>query len=171
VAPVPLEYALGRFYRFNREMGERGVRGSSRVLERRFVPVPVALATRLGLDPGARCLRVARLRLAGEHPVLLETSHIPEAVAAPLIGADLAEGSIYDALENHGVHVTQLVEEVLAVGLDAGQAGHFALEPGTAALALDRLARSGERVVEHRLGLAPSDRVKLVVMWGSVAPW
>src|SRR5581483_11089024 len=92
VAPVPLEFALGRLYRFNREMGERGVRGSSRVLERRDVRAPAVAAARLGLDAGARCLRIVRLRLAGDDPLLLETSHIPEAFAEPLVDGDLARG-------------------------------------------------------------------------------
>src|SRR5579884_556612 len=158
VAPVPLEFARGRLYRFNREMGERGVRGSSRVLERRSVPAPATVATRLGLDPDARCLRVVRLRLAGGDPLLLETSHVPEALAPPLVDGDLAGGSIYDVLESHGVHVTRLVEEVRAVGLAAGEAAHFGLRRGAYALALDRVVWSGDRPVEHRRGLAPSDR-------------
>lgn len=66
--------------------------------------------------------------------------------------------------------LTRLAEEVRAVGLDAGEAAHFGLESGAHALALDRVAWSGERPVEHRLGLAPSSRVALMATWGTEPP-
>src|SRR5882724_3678231 len=77
VAPA-LEYPLGRFYSFAHEMEERGIPESSRVLARGIVRAPAAPATALGLRRGDRVLRIVRLRLAGDRPLLLETSHLPE---------------------------------------------------------------------------------------------
>jgi len=167
VAPVPLEYPLGRFYRFSQTISDRGMSTSSKVLARQRVRAPGAVAKRLGLAPGARSLRVVRLRLVGERPLLLETSHIPDRFAAPLLHADLSHGSIYDVLEDHGVHLTRITEEVRAVNLNAAQAELLAVAPGASALALDRLAWAGERVAEHRWVVAPSDRVMLTATWGA----
>lgn len=60
-----------------------------------------------------------RLRLAGERPVLLETSHFPDAVGAPLRFADLSAGSLYDLMEQGGVHLSRVMEEVHPVSVRA----------------------------------------------------
>jgi DNA-binding GntR family transcriptional regulator len=55
------------------------------------------------------------------------------------------------------------------VSLRAEEAGPFGLPPGVPAFAVERLALAGERPVEHRLVLAPGDRVTLTASWGSLA--
>jgi len=165
---APLEYPLGRFYRFAHEMQVRGIPESSRVLARGVVRAPAAVAAALGLARGERLLRVVRLRLAGDRPLLLETSHFPDDVGAALRFADLSEGSLYDLLEGSGVRLSRVSEEVHPVVLQTEEAAPFGLPQGAPAFAVERLAYSGERPVEHRLVLAPGDRVTLTASWGDV---
>jgi GntR family transcriptional regulator len=113
-------------------------------------------------------LRVVRLRQAGDRPLLLETSHFPEDAGAPLRFADLSEGSLYDQLEASGVRLSRVNEEVHPVVLRADDALHFGLPAGAPAFAVERLAFAGERPVEHRLVLAPGDRVTLTASWGDL---
>jgi GntR family transcriptional regulator len=167
VAPIPLEYPVGRFYHFANEMSERGIAESSRVLARGVVRTPRRIARRLEISPDARCVRLVRLRLAGDRPLLLETSHIPEDLGRALLDADLTRGSIYDVLEAGGVRLNRVTEEVRSVALTGAEAGPFDLEAGAPALALERLAWAADRVAEHRLVLAPGDRVKLTAAWGA----
>jgi GntR family transcriptional regulator len=162
-----LEYPVGRFYHFAHEMSERGIPESSQVLARGIVRTPKPIARRLDLPPGTRSVRLVRLRVAGDRPLLLETSHLPEDLALGLLEADLTSGSIYDILEGVGVRLTQVTEEVRSVTLTPHQAEPFGLEAGAPALALERLAWAGDRAAEHRLVLAPSDRVKLTATWGA----
>jgi GntR family transcriptional regulator len=166
---APLEYPLGRFYRFAHEMQVRGIPESSQVLARGVVRAPAAVAAALGLARGDRLLRIVRLRLAGDRPLLLETSHLPDDVGAPLRFADLSAGSMYDLLEEGGVRLSRVTEEVHPVSLRAEEAEPFGLPPGAPAFAVERLALAGERPVEHRLVLAPGDRVTLTASWGSLA--
>jgi len=167
VAPVPIEYPLGRFYRFAHELTGRGLSEASDVLARQFVRTPGTVARRLGLAAGVRSLRIVRLRRVGERPLMLETSHIPDPFAGALVDANLSSGSIYDALEEQGVHLTRITEDVHAVTLTPGQAKHFGVESGVPALGLDRLAWAGASAVEHRWGVAPNDRVALSASWGA----
>ena len=109
---APLEYPLGRFYHFAHDMQVRGIPESSRVLGRGIVKAPAAVAAALGLARGDRVMRVVRLRLAGERAVLLETSHFPDDVGAPLRFADLSAGSLYDLMEQNGVRLSRVTEEV-----------------------------------------------------------
>lgn len=165
IAPAPLEYPLGRFFHFAHEMNERGISEVSRVLGRSTARPPAPVARSLGLAPGRRCLRIVRLRLAGEVPLLLETSHLPEDLAPSLVAADLSHGSIYDVVEAAGTPITEVTEDVRPVTLDRAQAACFDLPAGTTAFALERLSWAGERPVEHRLILAPGDRVTLTAFW------
>ncbi|HEX6198716.1 MAG TPA: GntR family transcriptional regulator [Thermoanaerobaculia bacterium] len=167
VAPLPLEYPLGRFYRFAHEMSERGITQSSRVLAAAPARTPARVARRLRVPAGSRSVRVVRLRLAGDRPLLLETSHIAETVAGPLLDEDLSRASIYDVLDAAGVHLTRVTEDVRAVTLARGEAEPFLLAPGTPAFAVERLAWAGETPAEHRLVLAPADRVTLTASWGN----
>ena len=167
VAPIPLEYPVGRFYHFAHEMSERGIVESSRVLARAVVRPPRRIARRLEIAPDSRCVRLVRLRLAGDRPLLLETSHIPEALAPALRDADLTRGSLYDVLEASGVRLNRVTEEVRAVTLAAAEAEPFGLEAASPALALERLAWARDGAAEHRLVLAPSDRVTLTAAWGA----
>src|SRR2546421_8726083 len=52
---APLEYPLGRFYRFAHEMQARGIPESSRVLARGIVRAPAAVAAALGLARVTGC--------------------------------------------------------------------------------------------------------------------
>jgi GntR family transcriptional regulator len=165
---APLEYPLGRFYRFAHEMQVRGIPESSRVLARGIVRAPAAVAAALGITRGDRLLRVVRLRLAGDRPLLLETSHFPDDIGAPLRFADLSAGSMYDLLEHDGVRLSRVTEEVHPVSLRAEEAGPFGLVAGAPAFAVERIALAGQRPVEHRLVLAPGDRVTLTASWGSL---
>jgi GntR family transcriptional regulator len=165
---APLEYPLGRFYRFAHEMHVRGIPESSRVLARGVVRAPAVVAAVLGLGRGEKVLRVGRLRLAGERPLLLETSHFPDDIGAPLRFADLSVGSLYDLLEAGGVHLSRVTEEVHPVALREDDAEPFGLPSGAPAFAVERLAYAGERPIEHRLVLAPGDRVTLTASWGNL---
>lgn len=166
VAPAPLEYPLGRFVHFAHEMAERGIPEASRILLRGRTRPAAAAAKALRLSPGSRCLRIVRLRVAGDVPLLLETSHLPEDLAAALEGADLSRGSLYDVLEAEGVSITEVIEEIRPVALDRAQSAHFGVPAGTPAFALERLSLAGSRPVEHRLVLAPGDRVRFTASWG-----
>src|SRR5256885_10684637 len=147
---APLEYPLGRFYRFAHEMHVRGIPESSRVLARGTVRAPAGVAAALGLARGDRLLRVVRLRLAGERPLLLQTSHFPDDAAAPLPFADLSAGSLYDLLEAGGLRPSRVTEEVHPVTLRTEEAAPFGPPEGVPAFAVERLALSGGRPAEPR---------------------
>ena len=149
-------------------MQVRGIPESSQVLARAVVKAPAAVAAALGLARGDKVLRIVRLRLAGDRPVLLETSHFPDDVGAPMRFAELSAGSLYDLMEQGGVHLSRVSEEVHPVALRAEEAEPFGLPAGVPAFAVERIALAGERPVEHRLVLAPGDRVTLTASWGNL---
>lgn len=165
VARGPIDYPLGSFYSFAHHMAGRGIEESSRVLLQRRARPPAAVGRALALPPGATTVRIVRLRLAGR-PFLLETSHVPDALAPSLLEADLSRGSIYDVLEADGVRLTRITEQVRSVSLDLRQAEVLRARPGSPGFALERLGVAGDVPVEFRQVIAPGDRVRLTATWG-----
>jgi GntR family transcriptional regulator len=166
VARGPLDYPLGSFYSFAHEMADRGIPESSRVLAQRRIRPAASVARALALEPGAVAVRIVRLRLAGDRPFLLETSHVPAALVPSLVEADLSRGSIYDVMEADGVRLTRVTEHVRSVTIDARAAGALQARAGSPGFALERLGIAGATPAELRHVIAPGDRVRLTASWG-----
>jgi len=166
VARGPIDYPLGSFYSFAHEMAGRGIEESSEVLLQRRARPPAAVVRALALPAGVTTVRIVRLRLAGQRPFLLETSHVPEALSPSLLAADLSRGSIYDVLEADGVRLTRITEHVRSVSLDLRQADVLRARAGSPGFALERLGVAGDVPAEFRLVIAPGDRVRLTATWG-----
>jgi GntR family transcriptional regulator len=82
-------------------MGRAGLRVGAQVLEQRVETAPAHVRAPLRLDPGARVVRVVRIRSAGEMILSLETSYYPHARFPGLEGADLQDESILRYLQEH----------------------------------------------------------------------
>jgi GntR family transcriptional regulator len=153
-----LEQPLGGFYSLAREMEERGLQASSRVLSIGSVEADADSAARLATRVGARLVKIVRLRLVENEPLLLETSLLPHRLGSGLTVAALEAGSLYDLLARSGTVVTGAREVIRPVVLDAAEARLLEVAPGTPALLVDRTARAGERPVEWRVSLIRGDR-------------
>jgi GntR family transcriptional regulator len=168
VARGPIDYPLGSFYSFAHEMAGRGIAESSRVLAQRRVRPSASVARALALEEGATAVRIVRLRLAGDRPFLLETSHVPDALVPSLVEADLSRGSIYDVMDADGVRLTRVTEHVRSVAIDARAAEALQARTGSPGFALERLGVAGATPAELRHVIAPGDRVRLTATWGQV---
>jgi len=100
VAEPKLTYDALHLLGFTEEMMTQGREVSSRVLEQAVVLPPEGVASKLGLDANARTIKIVRLRLEQDTPLLLETIHIPAALCPRLEKQDLARNSLYALMEN-----------------------------------------------------------------------
>lgn len=183
IAPPPLGPTNGSSYQFRLHMGELALPQSSQMLSARKVCTPRHIAQRLKIVPNSPSLRLVHLRFTAGRPLVLETSHLPEHVAHAALGPDLitvvtprmrtahpedtVQALISDLLERSGQYVTRFTGEVKAVSLRAKDSKPLGLPPGAPAFALERLAWAGDQPAEHRLILAPADRVSLTTDWSS----
>jgi GntR family transcriptional regulator len=126
VAQPRVRQQLGTVLGFTEKMARQGRRASTRVLERSLHQageLDASVATELRLQPDASVLRVLRLRLADDIPVMLETMHISPDRFAGIDDIDLEHVSLYQALrERYDVRIVQLretLEPVLLTDADA----------------------------------------------------
>jgi GntR family transcriptional regulator len=130
VAEPPAHRRAHRLMSFSREMERRGRVPSSRVLDREIRPSTAADAAALGLREGDPVVFLRRLRCADRSPVAIEAATLVGRVAGPVMAADLAAGSLHEALAR------------------AGQV----LRRGTATIRAERATRAEARLLEVGVG-------------------
>jgi DNA-binding GntR family transcriptional regulator len=126
VAEPRVRQQLGSVLGFTEKMAREGRRAATRVLDRGLRQVSelgASIGAELLLPPTAPVLRVVRLRLADDIPVMVETMHISPLRFAGIEDLDLETTSLYQALrERFGVQITQLRETLEPVLLSPADA-------------------------------------------------
>lgn len=104
VAPPSLHRREGMLLSFTEDVRRRGMKSSSRLLTGEVVISPEdALA--LGLQPSGWIVRVERVRYADGVPLAIERASLPGDFS-PVLGYDLEQGSLHEALSEMGRQIS-----------------------------------------------------------------
>lgn len=152
--------SLFRFFRFQRQSGERRV-PQSRILKRDVLPMPSAVAAELRVEPGADAIRLSRLRLVDGRPILAEEIWLPRDRFAPLLEIPTADFGdlLYPLYEARCGQVIASAEETLTVETVSGLQGRLLrLAAGAPVVVIERLALGYDRrPLEWRRSRGPAD--------------
>jgi GntR family transcriptional regulator len=150
---------------FSEEMIRQGLPVSSRVLEQSVVVPSTHVAAGLNLRPGDTTIKIVRLRLSGELPLLLETSFVSSRLGAGLEQQDLMTQSLYYLLEqNYGLRLGRSRQTLEAITANEYEANLFGLEPLSPMILLEGVTYSDqERPVEFFKAVYRGDRFKFVL--------
>jgi GntR family transcriptional regulator len=164
-----LRETLAGPYSLAESITSSGLEEHSLVLVQSMASVPSGPGAALGLEPGAEAVNVVRVRYAGGAPVAVDHSWLPPDLGRSLVSADLSAGSIYELLRRRaGVLLSGSREQVVPVNPDRADSDHLKLQPGQAALQLERIVYAGDRPIEHRVSVVRGDRYRLTATWGTV---
>lgn len=145
---------------FTDDLRVRGLKPRVKFLQRSVGEVSPEEALALHLSPGARVVRLRRLRFAGDKPLALEDTVVPLSILRDPRAVKL---SLYAALERLGCRPTRALQRLRAVALDAPQATLLNLPAGSPALAIERRAFLDDgRVVEFTSSLYRGDAYDFV---------
>lgn len=145
---------------FTEDLRARGLKPRVEFLERGSGEVTPEEAMALNLSPGARVIRLRRLRFAADKPLALETTVVPHTVLSNPRAVKL---SLYDALDAIGCRPRRALQRLRAVALDDEQARLLDLTPGSPALSIERRAFLDDgRVVEFTTSLYRGDAYDFV---------
>jgi len=145
---------------FTDDLRARGLKPRVEFLERSIGTVNPEEALALSLSPGARVVRLRRLRFAADKPLALETTVVPQAILKDPKAVKL---SLYEVLERLGCRPTRALQRLRAVALDADQARLLALPTGSPALSIERRAFLEDgRAVEFTQSLYRGDAYDFV---------
>jgi GntR family transcriptional regulator len=112
ILPQKLTRDISRIYSFTSDMLGLGLTPGSILLEQKIVDADPAVAERLKLPSSDRkVLRLVRLRLANDIPVIYETTIVPRFLCPTLFKEDLAKGSLYGILAEKFKLIPKYAEE------------------------------------------------------------
>lgn len=119
----------------------RGMTLVTRVLSVRLAEATRQVAQDLGLSPGDPVVRLERMRLLADEPLLIETAQLPATLFPGLPAADFEHRSLYDILgEDHGRLVQSATESLEPVILTVHEAALLGVPRPAAALLVRRIA-------------------------------
>src|SRR6185503_19057673 len=126
-----------------REMRRAGRVPSSRLLARVVRPATASEAATLGLAPRHLIVYLRRLRLADDEPIAIESTVLVGATAEAVMAADLAAGSLHEALGRAGFVLDRGTGTISAAAASAEDAHLLGIRDGEPLL----IERSEERRV------------------------
>jgi len=130
-----VEKQFAKLTSFSEDMTARGRSPRSEWLMRASGTVTPEESLALGLSPGAPVYRFNRIRFADDLPMALEYSKVP---GFGLTSAEAVGDSLYAALQAEGNRPTRALQRLRAVSVDAERARLLGVEPGAAALYIER---------------------------------
>jgi GntR family transcriptional regulator len=150
---------------FSEDMRQRGVVPSSQTLGVDEINAGARLGRTLEISPGAKVIRVIRLRLADGAPMALETLHVPRQVAPDLDGDALAERSFYELLvRQYAIQLASGVQTIEATVTDETESEILEVPVHSPAFLFERTSRATDgRVVEFVRSVYRGDRYKFRV--------
>jgi GntR family transcriptional regulator len=119
----------------------RGEAVRSKVLEHSVLEADAEIASKLSIEPGAKVVKLSRMRYVNEEPWALSTAWLPEQVGQYSFNADLTTESLYRLLERNGVIGVTGWRSVEAVLAERSVAKYLEVKPGSALLKLKSLRR------------------------------
>ena len=122
---------------FTANMQEMGLSPSTRVLSKKISPANLFARQRLGLEKGTMVLKLNRLRLANDVPMMLETRYIRTDLCPGIEKLDLSS-SLWKVFENiYGHKPNRHTQNVTIAKFSGPQAALFGLAAGALAFLIN----------------------------------
>jgi GntR family transcriptional regulator len=152
--------SFSRLTSFTEDLRARGLNPKVVFLGREIGNATSDEAMALALSPGSLVVRLSRLRFAGERPLAVEMTVVPQAI---LPSAELVTGSLYEALKTLGLPPERALQRLHAVALSANTASLLKLPQGTPGLQIERRAYLADgRAVEFTRSVYVADAYDFV---------
>lgn len=165
VAEPKLAHEILHLLSFSEEMMRQGGKAVSRILEQSLCIPPHSVAHELQVQSDALVVKIVRLRMSGDTPLLLESSFIPAVLCPGLEEIELSSTSLYAALEQeYGLSIRKADQTLEAITANEYESALFGIEQGMGMILLEGIAYDvGEQPVEYFKAVYRGDRFKFRV--------
>lgn len=145
---------------FTQRMRGSGLKPSSRLLSLEVVEPKPKVYHSLNLSQSEKVVRMERLRLVDDEPLMVETSYLPYSRFPDLIQSDVASSSLYELLEErYGVRVHEAEQTLEPTLLNDHEAHLFSLPKGEPAMLVQIIAYDADkRPIEFSKSVVRGDR-------------
>ena len=169
VARPKLSRGLVEVYSFSKDMKNLGLTPSSKVLEQEIILATEDLAKNLNSKVREdKVIKLTRIRLADNEPLLIETTYIPYNLAPSLIEEDMEHNSLYSILsEKYQLFFSNAVETYEAISIGRKEARLLKCKSLSPGFFIERIAYLEDGTpVELTNSITRADRCKFVAMLG-----
>ena len=165
-----LDHDMTRVAGLTERLERQGLEPAARVREVVERQASWAIAAALELEPGSPVIRIRRLRLGNDVPLVLEDSWFP-ATHFPGLGKLDLSGSIYALMRKHyGLEPVRAVERLEPIVARAHEAKALKVDTGAPLMLVERTAFSADGTpVEFARDRHRGDRQRWIVKVGSDA--
>ncbi len=171
VAAPSVHRRANRLMTFTQEMLRRGLTPSSRLLERSIRPSSAAEAASLGIPPRQPIVHLRRIRFADDQPIAVESAVLLGACAPAVMTANLAHGSLHEALVRGGFALRRGTGTISAAAATAEDARLLSVRVGDPLLVERRVIADVQgRSIEATESRYPASRYGLDVRFEVEAP-
>ena len=124
---------------FYEDIKKKGLKPSSRVIEKKVIKAETKLMDKLRLDKGEPIIKIIRVRLADEIPLAVNYAYIPEKYCVGLLEEELSQDSLSAIVEQkYQLPVEYAVQSLQAVKATAYEASSLHITVGDPILAMER---------------------------------
>lgn len=156
---------INNLYNFSASMKDLHILPTSKVLEQKVIDAPVLIIRYLHLEEkDSKIIKLVRVRLANDEPIMIETSYIPYNLAPSIATEDMGHNSIYGLfMLRYRLRITNAEETYEAVLINKKQAKLLHCNPLSPGFFIERIAfLENEIPVEYSNSTVCADRCRLV---------
>ena len=111
VARIRINQELTKITSFTKDMLQRGLKPSSKVISVEVIPPPQVISG-LILDKNEEVVKIHRLRLANEEPIAIQTSYLPYKLCPRIEKQDLTKSLTVILKERYNLHLVKAVQNL-----------------------------------------------------------
>jgi GntR family transcriptional regulator len=143
----------------------RGLSLKTRVLDQRMIPIDEHLAGYLGIRPGDSALKLVRLRLIDQEPMLISYSYVPESTCPGIVHEDFTSQSLYALMQQkYGIEIHHGLRVIEAKPCEEEEAQLLHIDPGIPLLVVTGTMYDGHgAIAEYGFAMFRGDRSQVEI--------
>lgn len=158
VDPI-INQSLMTIYSFSEEMKKLNKVPSTKLISFERVPCNAKVAAQMQLERDTPVLKLERVRLADDEPIMFVTTYLPFSRFAALERSRLEKESLYNMMvRDFGVTLTRMEERMQVVTARKIEAQYLKVPVNHPSMMICRKSYEGEKVLEYALAIARGDR-------------
>ncbi|MCL2033674.1 MAG: GntR family transcriptional regulator [Oscillospiraceae bacterium] len=166
--PKPkMNQLLSRMTNFTDYVISQGMVPGNIMIEREIVPAPLEVSKALECEMGDAVIKVHRLRLADDLPMVVECAYLNLMKCQAVLQADLVHDSLYNTLrEKCGLQLSHCHETIEISLCDLEISKHLGIPVNSPIFLLKRTTFAEAGVVEYVISQSRPDRHKFIIELG-----
>lgn len=159
IKPQVFEQTLHKFYSFTDELKRSNVYINNKIISCELIPLDTNLALLLNREKGEMFHKISRLRTAGDSPLMIEITYLPQSRFYRISLDILEKGSLYNYLNStYSLKVDRAIETFRPVIPNPWQCNLLKISPKIPCTLLERFSYEEDCLIEYTFSIVRGDK-------------